>query len=165
MAPLRARAEAAGAGDTVVFHGWADHARVGAVMRDCDVLAFPSIREFGGGVVLEAMASGCVPLVVDYAGPGELVTSATGVKLALGARAEIVAALGAALARFAAAPGALAPLAAAGREVAARHFTWAAKARQIAEVHAWVLGQRAERPDFGAITAPVGPVPTAPIAR
>jgi glycosyltransferase involved in cell wall biosynthesis len=154
MAQLRARVAAAGVGAAVVFHGWAEHGQVHAVMRDCDVLAFPSIREFGGGVVLEAMASGCVPLVVDYAGPGELVTPATGVALPLGERADIVASLGAALARFARAPETLAPLAAAGRAVVTRHFTWAAKARQVAQTYDWALKRRRDRPDFSAVTAP-----------
>ena len=150
LAPLRARAAAAGVAHAVTFHGWQDHRGAMRVLAGADLLAFPSIREFGGGVVLEAMALGVVPVVVDYAGPGELVTPATGIALPLGDRAAIVADLRAALEGAAAAPGALAPLAEAGRRTVAERFTWPSKARQVGEVYDWVRGRRPDRPDFGA---------------
>jgi hypothetical protein len=31
------------------------------------------------------------------------------------------------------------------------HFTWSAKAAQVAEVYDWVLGRRAEKPNFDQI--------------
>jgi len=97
------------------------------------------VREFGGGVVLEAMALGVAPLVVDYAGPGELVAPGLGFKIPLGSRAAIVAALRSELERLADAPELLAETGAAARTHVARHFTWQAKAAQIARLYGWLL--------------------------
>lgn len=83
----------AGFGEAVTFHGWVAHEGVPEILGRAHLLAFPSIREFGGGVVLEAMALGTVPLVVDYGGPGELVSGDTGHTIPIGTRPEIVAGL------------------------------------------------------------------------
>jgi glycosyltransferase involved in cell wall biosynthesis len=112
-----------------------------------NLLTFPSIREFGGGVVLEAMALGIVPLIVDYAGPGELVTETTGFKIPIGPRERIVSDARAVLERISDDPTCLPVMAAHAYARAQDHFTWAAKARQIAEVYDWVQGLRPERPD------------------
>jgi len=144
MAALRA--QAAEAGVTVTFHGWVDHARVQDVAAGCGILAFPSIREFGGGVVLEAMALGLAPLVVDYAGPGELVTPATGQTVPLGDRAAIIAGFRAALARLADDPAGVQATGARARMRVLAQFTWAAKAAQVARVYDWVLGRAVEKP-------------------
>jgi glycosyltransferase involved in cell wall biosynthesis len=148
MPALRAlvRRERLDAGVTLA--GWVDHRALRDRLVRAHVFGFPSVREFGGAVVLEAMASGLVPLVADYGGPSELISEATGFAVPLGTRAEIVGALRAVLARLAADPGQLRPVAARARARAFARFTWEAKAAQMLEVYRWVLGQR-DRPDFG----------------
>jgi glycosyltransferase involved in cell wall biosynthesis len=116
------------------------HEELQHALVQADVLGFPSIREFGGGVVLEAMACGVVPVVVDYAGPGELVTEGSGVRIALGSREEIVAALGKVLEELAQSPERIETLSAGALARARRQFTWDAKARQVLEIYQWVAG-------------------------
>jgi glycosyltransferase involved in cell wall biosynthesis len=94
------------------------------------------------------MALGVVPLIVDYAGPGELVTEGTGIKVPIGPRARIIADLRAALERVVADPSGLPEMAAQAHARAHDHFTWPAKARQVAQVYDWVLGRRDSRPDL-----------------
>lgn len=67
--------------DRVRFHGWLDRPSMAAVLRDTDVFVFPSLREPGGTVVLEAMASGLPAIVADWGGPGEYVTDGTGLRV------------------------------------------------------------------------------------
>lgn len=152
MAPLTEQAAREGVTEAVTFHGWKQHHEVQEILAGCDLLGFPSIREFGGGVVLEAMALGVAPLVVDYAGPGELVGPGTGFKVPIGTRPEIVAALRDRLGHLVAHRAEIADAAAGGLDLVARKFTWERKAAQICEVYDWVLGLRPDRPD------PFGPV-------
>lgn len=136
---LRDRAAQAGIAGAVTFHGQLDHGDVQAILGRANLLTFPSIREFGGGVVLEAMALGVVPVVVDYAGPGELVTPETGILLPLGTRERITAALSDALDRIVEDPSVLPIKAAAARDLVASHYTWDAKARRILDLYRGVM--------------------------
>lgn len=133
----------------VKLDGWVEHSKVHQRLCEADVFLFPSIREFGGAVVVEAMALGLVPIVVNYGGPAETVTDSTGFRVQLGTRAEIINGLRAVLNPLAADPAALGAMSQRAQQHALNHFTWSAKARQVLEVYRWVRKQRADRPDFG----------------
>ncbi|MFD1342723.1 glycosyltransferase family 4 protein [Litorisediminicola beolgyonensis] len=139
--PMRAllEAQAARFGTSVRFHGWRPHKEVQDIMAKAHILLFPSIREFGGGVVLEAMALGLPPLVVEYGGPAELVTPETGFTVPCSDRAGIVADVRARLTALAEDPSPLCPIGDAARQRVAQSFTWSAKARQVRQVYDWVL--------------------------
>lgn len=132
----------------ITLHGWVPHRDVQNVMRLSQLLAFPSIREFGGGVVLEAMALGLVPVVVDYAGPGELVTPRVGFKIPIGRREEIVVSLRDVLTRICEQPEQIATLSENAQHHVLSYFTWDAKATQVLAVYDWVLGKRVDKPVF-----------------
>ncbi|MCJ7874220.1 glycosyltransferase [Phaeobacter sp. J2-8] len=146
MADLRAQVAADNTEAAVTFHGWLPHQEVQTVAARCHMLSFPSIREFGGGVVLEAMALGLVPMVVDYAGPGELITPDTGIAIPIGSRDAIIQGFREALTTAASDPAALAPMATAARNRVFEHFTWAAKAQQVAGVYDWICEPTGTKP-------------------
>ena len=132
--------------DFVRFHGWVRHERLQETMAHSQVLGFPSIREFGGGVVLEAMALGIVPIVVDYAGPAELVDDEVGFKVPLRSRESIVEGLRERMERLSGDPGLLAAMSAACLDRIAREYTWQRKAEQVVGIYRECMADlRAER--------------------
>ncbi|WP_425071548.1 glycosyltransferase family 4 protein [Sagittula sp. S175] len=148
MPALRAQAETL---PGVTFHGWKPHEAVQDILCRAHLFAFPSIREFGGGVVLEAMALGVPPLIVDYAGPGELVDETTGITTPIGPREQITRDFTRELTRLAADPSQLAPLAENASAKAQSHFLWSRKAVQVARTYDWVLsGSPQPKPDLFA---------------
>lgn len=147
MPSLRQKIAEAGIADKVTLPGWIEQKDVLQRLASSQVFGFPSIREFGGGVILEAMALGLVPIVVNHGGPGELVTDETGFRVALGSRASIVAAYRQILTELAHSRERVQEMGRRARHRVHELFTWDVKARQMLEIYRWVLGERA-RPDF-----------------
>jgi glycosyltransferase involved in cell wall biosynthesis len=135
--------------EAVKLEGWVDHAQLQARLQKSDVFGFPSVREFGGGAVLEAMALGIPPIVLDHGGPPELVPLNAGFVLPLQSREQVVGDLRALLLRLAEDPSSLAEKGLAAQAHVCRFYTWEAKAEQILEVYQWMLGQQANKPDWG----------------
>ena len=73
------------------FCGWLSHAEVLKRLRSADVFVFPSLRDNGAGVVFEALATGAVPVVADFGGPGDIVHPEVGYKVPLTNESDIVA--------------------------------------------------------------------------
>jgi glycogen synthase len=94
---------------------------------------------------MEAMAVGLAPVVVDYGGPSEFVSTETGFRLPIGTRGSIVAALRDVLEQVVAAPSLADRLGDAAATEALRRFTWESKAQRMMSVYQWVLG-RGPRP-------------------
>ena len=141
MPELRRMAEDA-APDAVKFHGWLDHGQIQSVLSHAHILGFPSIREFGGGVVLEAMALGVVPVVADYGGPGEIVMEETGFKLRVVPRPALVNALRSLLETIVERRDGLPGMAQRGHDLVTSHFSWQAKAAQVRRVQRLGSGTR-----------------------
>ncbi len=130
-----------GASAQVEFAGHLPHDAVAARLAEAHVFAFPSLREFGGGAVLEAMACGLAPVVVDYGGPPELLPPGGGIAVPLAPRAELIVAFGAALSRLAGDEAERLGMAQVAFAHAWSRFTWDAKAGQLMSLYAWLLGR------------------------
>ncbi len=124
--------------DKVVLHGFVKNENLQNELSKCDLLVFPSIREFGGGAVLEAMALGVVPVVVDYGGPADLVSGAEGYLIPLGEREQIVASLRATLSEICSSPEVLSHKSALCVEKIIDSLTWDAKVRQVINIYDWI---------------------------
>jgi glycosyltransferase involved in cell wall biosynthesis len=65
----------------VNFTGWVKQEETADYYSKADIFCFPSVREFGGAVVLEALACGLPCIVANNGGIGEYVTEETGFKI------------------------------------------------------------------------------------
>ena len=141
--PERGRIEAmvkeAGAEDRVSFEGNQTQATVAKAMRDSDAFCFPSIRELGAGVVIEAMASGILCIVTDYGAPGDLVADGRGVAIPLAPLDDLVTSCRKAMLAALDQPALHAGLAKAGQDHALENYTWDAKAQRTVEIYRAVL--------------------------
>lgn len=155
---LEAQSKSLGLENVVEFAGWMSQEQVAARLREADVFFFPSIRELGGGVVVEAMGCGCVPVVVDYGGPGGLVAGQDcGQAVPLGDKEELVTRFADVLENYVDDRPLRLRHAKAAYRRAMDHFSWDAKAAKIMEVYEWVLGKRSLRPRFGVPVEPLAP--------
>ncbi len=144
-------------GDCVELTGWLGHDEVIRRMQAADVFGFPSIRELGAGVVIEAMGMGMACVVSDYGGPGAYVADDHGIAVPLGDKPTLIDGFVKALELLAADPGERARLGENARRYATSLHTWSAKARKIVQVYEWVLGRRRTRPDFYTIDEAISP--------
>jgi glycosyltransferase involved in cell wall biosynthesis len=131
----------------VSFRGWVSHEEVFKHLRSADVMVFPSVRDFGAGVVYEALATGAVPVVADFGGPGDIVNSEVGFKVSLTNESDFVAQMTEILTELAHNRDRLEQLRRQGMVYARECLTWDAKARSVTRVLNWVVGQGA-KPDL-----------------
>jgi glycosyltransferase involved in cell wall biosynthesis len=139
---------------TVSFLGWVSHDEVLARLRSADVMVFPSVRDFGAGVVFEALATGAVPVVADFGGPGDIVYSEVGYKVPLTNEAEFVGQMERILTELAHNRDRLEQLRKQGMIYARERLTWDAKAQDTTKVLQWVVRQ-GPKPDLPSPKASV----------
>jgi glycosyltransferase involved in cell wall biosynthesis len=135
---ITALVKALGVETAVTLHGAVEHRQVQSLLVDCDFLACTSIREFGGGVVLEAMALGVAPIVADYGGPIELMNDDCGIRVPFSNPDTLIEGFRTVLEQVHADPAQLDRLGDAAVERVQTLFTWDRKAEQIRRLYDWV---------------------------
>jgi glycosyltransferase involved in cell wall biosynthesis len=131
----------------VSFCGWVSHAEVLRRLRSADVVVLPAIREGGGGVVFEALASGAVPLILDYGGPGDVVHPDVGYKVPPSNEDEVVSQMERILRDLAGDRNLLNRLRQQAMSYARECLTWDAKAQSTTQVLNWAVRQ-GPKPDL-----------------
>jgi glycosyltransferase involved in cell wall biosynthesis len=124
----------------VIFHGSLPHPKAMEILARSHIMAFPSIKELGGNVVVEAMARGVVPIVVRYGGPSDLVEEGCGIVLALKNEADTVQDLERALEELVNSPDRIRQLGEAARVKAESTYTWEKKTELLAAVMNHAMG-------------------------
>ena len=131
----------------VSFCGWLSHAEVLKQLRSADVFVFPSLRDNGAGVVFEALASGAVPVVADFGGPGDIIYPEVGYKVSVTDEGEIVGQVERVLTELVHDRNLIERLRKQGISYARERLTWDAKAEDTTRILHWALG-RGPKPDF-----------------
>jgi len=137
-----------GVEEGVTFVDNVPHVELKKYYAEADLFLFPSIRELGGAVVIEAMLMGAVPVVVNYGGPPEFLDNKTGYCLPLADRPTLVNHLRRFLARAVEHPEQLQAVSDAAMKRARENFTWEAKAERDEAIYRWILNGE-PKPDAG----------------
>jgi len=117
-------------------------------MASSDVLLFPSLRDGGGTVVIEAMSVGKPVVCLDIGGPGMHITEECGIKVTPRSPQETVDELAGALELLYNDEELRSNLGKAGRQKAAQSYTWERLGERLMEIYEPILGS-----DFPATTA------------
>jgi glycosyltransferase involved in cell wall biosynthesis len=144
---LEQLARSLGIEKAVSFCGWVSHSEALRRLRSADVMVFPSVRDFGAGVVFEALATGAVPVVADFGGPGDIVHSGVGYKVPVTNESEFVSQMETILTELAGNRDLLNRLREQGMSYARERLTWDAKAQSTTRVLNWAVRQ-GPKPDL-----------------
>ncbi|KAA9106486.1 glycosyltransferase family 4 protein [Microbacterium rhizomatis] len=127
--------EELGLGDRVVLHGAVPRAAVDEFYRAADVFVFPSYREPGGSVVLEAMSFGLPLIVVDRGGPAAAVDDSCALLLDAQSPAQLAEDLAAAIRRLVEDPALRLRMGAAARDRVLATHLWSKRVDQMGAVY------------------------------
>jgi len=131
----------------VTLHGFVPNTQLQNKLVSADIFLFPSVREFGGGVVLEAMALGLIPIVLDYAGPAELVDDLCGYLVPMGERTKVIKSIEVILNEIINDTSVLQKKRAVAIHKVESMYTWQRKAEQDIEIYKWLL-KKGNKPAF-----------------
>ncbi len=125
-----------GIADRIAFHGKVPREAVDAFYEQADVFVFPSYREPGGNVALEAMAFGLPLVVCRRGGPGANVDDTCALLLEAESPEQLARDCAAAIRTLAQDPQLRQAMGAAGRERAIDTHLWSGRLARVSELYA-----------------------------
>jgi glycosyltransferase involved in cell wall biosynthesis len=132
---VRALIRSLGLEDRVRLTPWMARGELMRRLQSCDVLLFPSFRDGGGAVVVEAMACARPVICLDTGGPAFHVQDAWGIKVAPGEPEAVVAGLAAGLERLAGDEELRRRMGRAGRERVRSFYLWDKLGARLADLY------------------------------
>jgi glycosyltransferase involved in cell wall biosynthesis len=134
-----------GIADRIVFHGAVPRAEVDGFYERADVFVFPSYREPGGNVSLEAMAFGLPLIVCDRGGPGANVDDSCAFRLDALTPQQLADDCADAIRRLAEDPELRRRMGAAAREHARTTHLWSARVDRMSGLYDELIEAHARR--------------------
>lgn len=138
-----AEVRALGLDDRVTFHGSVARSTVDEFYQRADIFVFPSYREPGGSVVLEAMAFGLPLIVCDRGGPGSNVDSTCAITVPATSPAQLAADCAAAVRTLVVDPERRLAMGAAARDHAAATHLWDQRLERMLRLYEQVQADHA----------------------
>lgn len=120
---------------------WLPRAELLREMRSSDVFLFPSFRDGGGAVVVEAMASSLPVVALDSGGPGLHVEPEWGFRIEPRSTAFVASEIARALAALADTPGLVRAMGRAGRRRAEEFYLWDRHGERLRDIYAKSAGE------------------------
>lgn len=128
-----------GLDERVRFHGSLPRDQVSSFYEAADVFVFPSYREPGGNVALEAMAAGLPVVVCERGGPGANVDDECGFRLGADSPTQLANDVAAAVRRLVTDPALRLRMGAAGRRKVASTHLWEHRVGQMLDLYEDVI--------------------------
>ncbi|MEG4807097.1 glycosyltransferase family 4 protein [Microcoleus sp. F8-D3] len=132
---LEAQTARLGIDSSVVFSGWLSQEECALKMQQAHAMVFPSLRECGGAVVMEAMAVGLPVIAANWGGPADYLNSTCGILVEPTSKEGFVQGLTDAMIELAHSPELRLSMGCAGRERVRQHFDWERKVDRILEIY------------------------------
>lgn len=144
--PMRAEwerhAQTRALGESVRFVGSQPLTEVAGFMQRCHAFCLPSVRESGGAVLLEAMASARPVIAIRFGGPAELVDDSVGALVAPGNPQQVTDDIAKLLLQLLQHPAEWAERGQAGRRKVEAHYSWNAKVEAAGRLYQAILNER-----------------------
>ena len=132
--------------DCVTLTGAQPQAKIGSILRASHAFIFPSVRELGAGVIIEAMACGLPCIAIDFGATADLIASGRGHKIPVADPGTMQRGYQKAMEEIARETDTL-PFMRKQVISYAREYAWDYKVANLLEIFKWVTGQRTDKPE------------------